>query len=106
MSLTPPTAPDAVTRERAGRRAVPLPMATRDHVRMQDLRRFFKANPQVLVLLIICLVLGLGTFLAVVFGVVTSKNPTTASGEPSGSLTPRVTLVARTQTPVTLAAHA
>ena len=63
---------------------------------MQDLRRFFKANPQVLVLLIICLVLGLGTFLAVVIGVATSKNPTTPSGEPSGSLTPRVTLVART----------
>ena len=62
---------------------------------MQDLRRFFKANPQVLVLLIICLVLGLGTFLAVVIGVATSKNPTTPSGEPSGSLTPRVTLVAR-----------
>jgi hypothetical protein len=66
---------------------------TRDHVRMQKLRRFFKANPQALVLLMICLVLGLGTFLAVVFGVVTSKNPTTPSGEPSGSLTPRVTLV-------------
>jgi hypothetical protein len=69
--------------------------ATRDHVAMQDLRRFFKANPQVLVLLIICLVLGLGTFLAVIFGVATSKNPTTPSGEPSGALTPRVTLVAR-----------
>ncbi len=63
-------------------------------MRMQELRRFFKANPQALVLLIICLVLGLGTFLAVVFGVVTSKNPTTPSGEPDGSLPPRVTLVA------------
>jgi hypothetical protein len=34
------------------------------------------------------------TFLAVVFGVVTSKNPPTPSGEPDGSLPPRVTLVA------------
>ncbi len=62
---------------------------------MQELRRFFKANPQVLVLLIICLVLGLGTFLAVVFGVITSKTPTTPSGEPTGAVAPRVALVAR-----------
>jgi hypothetical protein len=60
---------------------------------MQELRRFFKANPQVLVLLIICLVLGLGTFLAVLFGVATSKNPTTPSGEPSGSVVPLVARV-------------
>lgn len=46
---------------------------------------FFKANPQVLVLLIICLVLGLGTFLAVVFGLLGS-GPGTYSGEPSGAL--------------------
>ncbi len=62
---------------------------------MQDLRRFFKANPQALVLLIICLVLGLGTFLAVVFGVATSKTPTKPSGEPVGAVVPRVMLVQR-----------
>ena len=60
---------------------------------MHDLRRFFKANPQVLVLLLICLVLGIGTFLAVVFGIVTSKS-TTATGEPSGSVGTRVVVVA------------
>jgi hypothetical protein len=58
---------------------------------MHDLRRFFKANPQVLVLLLICLVLGIGTFLAVVFGIVTSKS-TTATGEPSGSVGTRVVM--------------
>ncbi len=66
----------------------------RDHVsRMQEVRRFFKANPQALVLLIICVVLGLGTFLAVVFGVATSKTPTKPSGVPVGAVGPRVTLV-------------
>ncbi len=71
---------------------------------MQDLRRFFKANPQVLVLLIICLVLGLGTFLAVVFGVVTSKNPTTPSGEPTGRIPARTpALVAPVGTPALVA---
>lgn len=44
---------------------------------------FFRANPQVLVLLVICLVLGLGTFLAVLFGLVSSGSDTT-SGDPSG----------------------
>ena len=44
---------------------------------------FFRANPQVFVLLIICLVLGLGTFLAVLFGLVTAGSDQT-TGEPSG----------------------
>jgi hypothetical protein len=52
---------------------------------MQGVRSFFRANPQVLVLLIICVVLGLGTFLAVVFGLVTSS-PGTQTGEPSGAV--------------------
>jgi hypothetical protein len=52
---------------------------------MDDVRRFFRANPQVLVLLVICLVLGIGTFLAVVFGLVSSGS-STPSGEPSGAL--------------------
>ncbi len=44
---------------------------------------FFKANPQVLILLIICVVLGLGTFIAVLFGVASSGS-TTTNGYPSG----------------------
>jgi hypothetical protein len=44
---------------------------------------FFRENPQVLVLLVICVVLGLGTFLAVIFGIMTSGS-TTPSGDPSG----------------------
>ncbi len=34
---------------------------------MQAVIRFLRANPQVGVLLVICIVLGLGTFLAVIF---------------------------------------
>jgi len=50
---------------------------------MHDVVKYFRANPQVFVLLLICIVLGLGTFLAVIFGLITSGS-TTASGEPSG----------------------
>jgi hypothetical protein len=50
---------------------------------MNEVRKFFRANPQVLVLLLICLILGLGTFLAVVFGLLSAKSGTT-TGEPSG----------------------
>ena len=50
---------------------------------MQDVKNFFRANPQVLVLLVISLVLGLGTFLAVIFGLLSSGSVTT-NGEPSG----------------------
>ena len=46
---------------------------------------FFRANPQVFVLLVVCLVLGLGTFLAVVFGLVTAGSDQT-TGEPSGAI--------------------
>jgi hypothetical protein len=53
---------------------------------MADLRRFFRSNPQVLVLLIICLVLGIGTFLAVVFGLLSAGSLKT-NGEPSGTVT-------------------
>jgi hypothetical protein len=56
-----------------------------DHCAVRDLGRFLRANPQVLVLLIICLVLGLGTFLAVVFGLIGAGNGQ-VSGEPSGVL--------------------
>jgi hypothetical protein len=50
---------------------------------MADLRRFFRSNPQVLILLIICLVLGLGTFLAVIFGLISAGSLRT-TGESSG----------------------
>ena len=50
---------------------------------MADLRRFLRSNPQVLILLIICLVLGIGTFLAVIFGLV-SAGSLRSTGEPSG----------------------
>ena len=50
---------------------------------MHDLVKFFRANPQVFVLLVICLVLGLGTFLAVVFGLLSATQGST-TGEPSG----------------------
>ena len=52
---------------------------------MRDVARFLRNNPQVLVLLLVCLILGLGTFLAVVFGIATSHS-TTTSGEPSGAI--------------------
>ena len=46
---------------------------------------YMRANPQVFVLLVICLVLGLGTFLAVVFGLLTAGSDQT-TGEPSGAV--------------------
>jgi hypothetical protein len=52
---------------------------------MQDLKTFFRANPQAFVLLVVCVVLGLGTFLAVVFGLVTSGS-TQPSGEPTDTI--------------------
>ena len=52
---------------------------------MRDVVKFFRANPQAFVLLVICVVLGLGTFLAVLFGLVTAK-PGTNTGEPSGAI--------------------
>jgi len=51
---------------------------------MRELVKYFRANPQVFVLLVICLVLGLGTFLAVVITLASSGGQTT--GEPSGSV--------------------
>jgi len=53
---------------------------------MRDVVKFFRANPQVFVLFIICVVLGLGTFIAVLFGLLTAHS-TTTSGEPSGAIT-------------------
>jgi hypothetical protein len=53
---------------------------------MKDVVSFFRKNPQALVLLLVCLILGLGTFFAVVFGLVSAHSGTT-NGEPSGMIT-------------------
>ena len=52
---------------------------------MREVVRFFRANPQLFVLLIVVLLLGFGTFFAVVFGLLTADSSTT-TGEPSGAL--------------------
>jgi hypothetical protein len=52
---------------------------------MQGVIRYFRANPQVFVLLVICLVLGLGTFLAVLIALVSTPSDQT-TGEPSGAI--------------------
>ncbi len=62
------------------------PAAVRPSGPVRELVAFFRANPQVFVLVVICLVLGLGTFLAVIFGLIGAGHLTT-SGEPSGWVT-------------------
>ena len=59
---------------------------------MQPLIRFFRANPQVLVLAVICVVLGLGTFIAVLIAIAGSGSGT-PSGEPSGVIAPFAALL-------------
>jgi di/tricarboxylate transporter len=53
--------------------------------RVRDIADFLRANPQVLILLIICIVLGLGTFIVVAFGIASSGS-TVTSGYPSGAI--------------------
>lgn len=50
---------------------------------MRAVANYFRANPQVFVLFVVCVVLGLGTFIAVLVALVQS-GATTPSGEPSG----------------------
>jgi hypothetical protein len=50
---------------------------------MHDVVKFFRANPQALALLVICLILGLGTFIAVMVALITAGS-TTTTGEPDG----------------------
>lgn len=52
---------------------------------MRPLADFLRANPQVLILLLICLILGLGTFVAVAFGLASSGS-TQTSGYPSDAI--------------------
>lgn len=53
--------------------------------RVREIGRFLRQNPQVLILLIICVVLGIGTFVVVLLGVATSGS-TTTSGMPSDAI--------------------
>jgi hypothetical protein len=50
---------------------------------MQGVIKYFRANPQALVLLVICVVLGLGTFIAVLVALASDPNGQT-TGDPSG----------------------
>ncbi len=47
--------------------------------------RYFKANPQVFLLVVICVVLGLGTFIAVLIAIGGSGGGT-PSGEPADAI--------------------
>ena len=50
---------------------------------MQAIIKFLRANPQALALLVICIVLGIGTFIAVIVALLMSGSGQT-TGEPSG----------------------
>jgi len=52
---------------------------------VKGLVAYFRANPQVFVLLLICVVLGLGTFIAVLIALAAAGN-STPTGEPSGAI--------------------
>lgn len=52
---------------------------------MRQFGAYLRANPQVLILLVICLVLGLGTFIAVLIGIAGSGS-TTTNGYSSGAI--------------------
>ncbi len=54
---------------------------------MHPLVRWFRDNPQAFVLLLICVVLGLGTFIAVVISLASSGGPH-VTGDPSGVIAP------------------
>lgn len=53
---------------------------------MHGVVRYFRTNPQALALLVICLILGLGTFIAVIVALITAGS-TTTTGEPNGLIT-------------------
>lgn len=52
---------------------------------MHDIVNFFRRNPQALALLVICLVLGIGAFIAVLIGLASSGSQT-GPGYPNGAL--------------------
>jgi hypothetical protein len=51
---------------------------------VRGLAEYFRANPQVFILLVICVVLGLGTFIAVLVALATAGSSGGPTGEPSG----------------------
>jgi hypothetical protein len=53
---------------------------------MHNLVEFFRRNPQALALLIICLILGIGTFIAVLISIAGSSNHS-GPGYPNGVVT-------------------
>jgi hypothetical protein len=54
--------------------------------------KYFRANPQVFVLFLICVVLGLGTFIAILIALA-QTGTTTPNGEPSGVIALGVALL-------------
>lgn len=52
---------------------------------MHEIVNFFRRNPQALALLVICLVLGIGTFIAVLIAVASSGSHS-GPGYPSGTV--------------------
>jgi hypothetical protein len=73
----------ATTAGRGGRGPRPEPPGVTTSTVMRAMARFFRSNPQALVLLIICVVLGLGTFIAVLVSLSQHSNGS-LNGEPSG----------------------
>ena len=61
---------------------------------MRDVRNFMRANPQAFVLLLICVVLGIGTFLAVLISLATSGGHPTGDPNESSLLTIHATRAA------------
>jgi hypothetical protein len=53
---------------------------------MRDLIDFFRRNPQVFALLVICLLLGVGTFIAVLIAIAGSPSQK-GPGYPNGAVT-------------------
>ncbi len=62
------------------------------HQRMHDIANFFRRNPQALALLIICVVLGIGTFIAILIAIASSPSRT-GPGYPNGTVAVLHTLV-------------
>ncbi len=56
---------------------------------VKSFNAYLRSNPQVLILLVICVVLGLGTFVAVLIGIAGSGS-TTTNGYSSGVILPPV----------------
>ena len=72
--------------EHSGKPAATGPPGAWHHQKtVRAMTKYFRANPQVFVLFMICIVLGLGTFIAVLIALVQS-GATTPSGEPSGAI--------------------